>query len=109
MSEEVAMKQLLEYAPAMEEWCRKFMHSEPQEGLGDIEFKRYSVSYVKVFPVQVLLVVVCIIKLHKLIAFRNGDSVTGSCVSVTDVLDIEENVWSPRYVHSMYVCNHSDI
>ncbi len=39
ISEEAALKQLTEYVPAIEEWCYKFMHSEPQQGLGDIEFK----------------------------------------------------------------------
>ena len=34
------MELLLKYVPAMEEWCQKFMHSEPQEGKGNIEFKR---------------------------------------------------------------------
>lgn len=30
--------------------------------------------------------------------YRPGCSETESCVCVTDVMDIEENVWSPRYV-----------
>lgn len=40
MSEVDAMELLLGHVPAIEEWCMKFMHSEPQQGLGDIEFKR---------------------------------------------------------------------
>ena len=32
------------------------------------------------------------------IGTRPGCSETESCVCVTDVMDIEENVWSPRYV-----------
>ena len=40
MSEADALVLLLEHVPAIEEWCMKFIHSEPQQGLGDIEFKR---------------------------------------------------------------------
>ena len=39
MSDEAAMEHLMEYVPAIEEWCGNFMHSEPQQGVGDIEFR----------------------------------------------------------------------
>ena len=37
------------------------------------------------------------VKLCTYFAIRPEDSVKKSCVSVTDVMDIEENIWSPRY------------
>lgn len=35
--------------------------------------------------------------LHFQMLNRPEDSVKESCVSVADVVDIEENIWSPRY------------
>lgn len=34
---------------------------------------------------------------------RPGNPVRESCVCVTDVVDIEENIWSPRYFLSIQV------
>lgn len=36
--------------------------------------------------------------MFEVFAIRAGDSVKKSCVCVTDVVDIEENIWSPRYI-----------
>ena len=41
MSEVVAMELLSGHIPAIEEWCRRFMHSEPHHEMGNIDFKRF--------------------------------------------------------------------
>lgn len=40
MSEVEALEELMEYVPAVVEWACNFLRSEPQQGLGDIEFAR---------------------------------------------------------------------
>ncbi len=93
MSEAEAMEKLCDHIPAIKQWCDKFLHSEPLQGLGNIDFKRYVRMYV-------LANVTVFIFITPMMIARPGDSAGDSCVCVTEVMDIEENIWSPRYVQS---------
>ncbi len=39
MSDAAALEMLTQYIPAIVDWCDKYMHSEPVEGLGNIDYK----------------------------------------------------------------------
>ena len=80
------MEILYEYVPAIMEWCEVYMKEEPTAGSGEIEFKRYLIKAADI----------CIDPPPTPPPHRPGDSCSTSCIAVTDVLDIEENIWSPR-------------
>jgi CRISPR/Cas system-associated exonuclease Cas4 (RecB family) len=71
VSEVEALKRISEYSSSVVDWVSKYLHPHPQPGKGDIDFKR---------PVSNLL--------------SEGES---SCLCVSNVVDIEENIWAPRY------------
>ena len=88
MSEIAAMEILYEYVPAIMEWCEMYMKEEPTSGSGEIEFKRYTITGYLVKAADICT--------DTPPNPRPGDSCSTSCIAVTDVLDIEESIWSPR-------------
>ena len=41
MQDKEATDLLLQFLPAVQDWCLKYLHSEPQDDRGNIEFRRY--------------------------------------------------------------------
>ena len=128
---------LEERAPAIVEWCQRFLRATPQHPQGDIEFKRSAQHHLtpthsshphphKHKHTSCTLTLICIPSLlapshsyphsshpHSLtpillhssnphtlmcsLLHRSASDPDGRyCAAVSEIVDIEENIWSPR-------------
>ena len=79
MSQSECVELLTQQQPSIVQWCSEFLQPQPQSGRGQVEFKRSA-------------------------ADRDGRSF----VAVSDVADIEECIWSPRYF-VCFVCKLNNV
>lgn len=70
MSESAAKEILSDQIPAIVDWCDRYMHQEPVEGKGNIDFKRFAMIklyycdygntlYIVQFNNRIIIIIMC--------------------------------------------------